>query len=132
VASQQGDANDGYLDRGIPATVWGWSIAAMLAAAGVIWYVLAPGVVSTFASFVLVAPLGAAVLLLLYHHLPVGLQWTLALVLALVGPVGYLVQGGDAWWNFGQWAVWPLVLLIIARAQEGGGASGMDGPWGPP
>ncbi len=75
----------------------------------------------------------------LHRRLPLRVQWVLALSIALVGPVGYLLWGGSQWWNWGQLTPLPLLLLVMRdsfkdedddpRPYYGGMA---DGPWGPP
>jgi hypothetical protein len=118
----------------------GLVLAVLSAAAGVVWYAMTPGVGSYQASSLLTLPLVMVVLVWLHHRLPVWLQWAIAIPLALVGPIGYLVAGGAQWWNWGQVASFPLVMLAIAlslrsendEASEPWYGGVGDGPWGPP
>jgi hypothetical protein len=121
--------------RGLCWIVFG--ISVVLAALGVYWYATAPGVASYQASSLLTVPALLFVLVWLHRHLPMRVQWVGASALALVGPVGYAVIGGDQWWNWGQMTPLPLLLLLITRAadrdSDGSWAGGVgDGPWGPP
>jgi hypothetical protein len=66
--------------------------------------------------------------------------------LAPIGPVAYLVWGGDQWWNWGQLTPLPLLLLLFGdeiraafsdedddeRASHSPYGGFADGPWGPP
>jgi hypothetical protein len=109
-----------------------------LAAAGVTWYALAPAAGSYQLSILLILPLLAVVLIRLHRRLPRRVAWALAIGLAPVGPLGYLLVGGSQWWGWGQLTVLPLVLLIGRGARSGGAGERsayrvpMDGPWGPP
>jgi hypothetical protein len=118
-----------------------WLAAALACAiGGVWWYASSAGVGSYQASLLLALPLILTVAGWLHRRLPTALQWALALSLAVVGPVGYLVWGGVQWWNWGQDSVLPLGMLLVDKArlkpdrdpdaQWYGGAA--DGPWGPP
>lgn len=112
--------------------------AALAAAAGIGLYAAVPGVGSYQASVLLTVP--AVVLLLVWVHrrLPLPAQWALAVPMAMVGPVGYLVWGGPQWWNWGQLTPLPLVLLILRGSRNPDDEprpyyDGMaDGVWGPP
>ncbi len=119
--------------------------AVAAAAVGVVWYAVSPGVGTFQASGLLTAPLLILVLLWLHRRLPLWLQWALVLPLAPVGPVAYLVWGGDQWWNWGQLSPVPLVLLAMRHElrrefsddeEDPPGqpaySSFADGPWGPP
>jgi hypothetical protein len=54
--------------------------------------------------------------------------------------LGYVIWGGDQWWNWGALTPLPLFLLAIApqfseddASQSEPWAGGFaDGPWGPP
>ena len=121
-----------------------WRIALVLAAVvaafvGVVLYAVSPGVLSYQLSWILVLPAGGLALWWLHRHLPIRLQWAVALVLAPIGPLGYLLAGGSQWWAWGQLTAAPLVALAVARGidpgaeSDGSGAGGFtDGPWGPP
>ena len=119
-----------------------WITFALCAAvAGIAWYAVAPGVGSFQASGWLVAPALITSLVWLHRRLPMRLQWVLAVGVAIVGPVGYVVWGGSQWWNWGQLTPVPLVMLVFrdsfkddddeTEPSRGHGAI-MDGPWGPP
>jgi hypothetical protein len=115
-----------------------FAISLVLAALGVYWYVTAPGVASYQASSLLTLPLFVIALVWLHKRLPIRVQWIVAWPLALVGPIGYAVFGGDQWWNWGQLTPLPLLLLIVTRPgaidSDGAATGGVvgDGPWGPP
>jgi hypothetical protein len=110
----------------------------LLGAAGATWYVLSPDVGSYQASVLLMLPILAVVLIWLYRRLPPRLGLALAIALAPIGPLGYLVLGGSQWWNWGQMTILPLVLLLGHRARSRVPSRDydyrvpMDGPWGPP
>ena len=120
--------------------------AFLLAAAGVVWYAVAPGVGTFQASGWLTAPALVMVLVWLHRRLPLWLQWTLAVPLAALGSIGYLVWGGDQWWNWGQLTPLPLIALVMRDSfrdeedeEEDGSRTAtanyggiVDGPWGPP
>jgi hypothetical protein len=116
-----------------------FGVSLVLAAVGVIWYALSPGVGSYQASTLLTLPAVLFVLVWLHGRLPMWLQWTVAWPLALVGPIGYLVFSGSQWWNWGQLTPLPLVLLAISRTSDRDDdddcpplMAGVEGPWGPP
>ena len=111
--------------------------AGLLAGLGVYWYVRAPGPGSYQASSLLTAPALLVTCVWLHRRTPLGLQWAAAWMLAVAGPVGYLVWGGAQWWNWGQLMPVPLILLAVRSADDDdehepwyGGVA--DGPWGPP
>lgn len=111
--------------------------AVVLAVIGVVWYASSPGVASYQANRLLLAPLLAILLWRLHRVLPSWLQWSGAVVLALIGPTGYLVFGGAQWWNWGQLALLPLCLLVVRVARTSPDVPTTytpptDGPWGPP
>jgi hypothetical protein len=110
--------------------------ALILAALGVIWYARSPGVGSYQASSLLTIPAVMMVLVWLHQRLPMWLQWTAASAICLVGPAGYLIVGGDQWWNWGQLTPMPLLLLALFRGDddEDGGypVVGDSAGWGPP
>jgi hypothetical protein len=115
--------------------IW-WGCGAAAAALGVSLYVAAPGVATYWISFLLILPLGIAVLGVLERRLPTRVQWAGAMLLALGGIVGYALWPNADWWNFGQLAALPLVLLIILRTTGEASSAGLgdpgEGPWGPP
>ena len=114
--------------------------AVLLAVAGVVLYASDPGVGSYQTSLLLVLPLFIVVVKYLHRRLPPRIEWTLTMLLALIGCGGYLIVGGAQWWNWGQFAVFPLVLLITFRRfdpnqpqpQEPWYGGFRDGPWGHP
>jgi hypothetical protein len=115
------------------ALLW---IAAVLAAALGVWlYARDPRGLTYFAHTLLVFPLYLAVLDELSRRLPYRLQWGLAIALAVLGPLAYLVWMNDQWWLYGALAALPFVLLAEQRAERrgepGGAAAGAD-PWSPP
>ena len=113
--------------------------AFVVAAAGVVAYALAPGVGTFQLSFLLVLPAMLIAFLWLHRRLPMWLQWSAAIAIAPVGPIAYLIWGGDQWWNWGQATPTPLILLLLrtfahhddpSREPWYGGYA--DGPFGPP
>jgi hypothetical protein len=118
--------------------------ALLLAAAGIAWYAATPNVASYQASSLLILPLVVLVLVQAHRWLPVRAKWVLAIAIAPVGPIGYVIAQDDQWWNWGQYSPLPLVVLATARSitmrirdgqtQESsdGGIGFSDGPWGPP
>jgi hypothetical protein len=113
-----------------------FAVSVALAAVGVTWYAASPGVASYQASTLLTLPALLFVLVWLHHGLPMRVQWIAAGLLVLVGPVGYLLIGGDQWWNWGQLTPVPLLMLLVTRSgssdSSGAWSAGTDGPWGPP
>jgi len=117
--------------------VIGWSSAVGAAALGASLYVAAPSVATYWLSFLLLLPLWIGVFVRFEDHLPLRVQWIAAVLLAAGGVAGYVLWPNASWWNFGQLAVVPLVVLIVKR---GGTAAGStdgvggfnDGTWGPP
>jgi hypothetical protein len=113
-------------------------LAVALGAAGATWYALSPGVGSYQLSVLLMLPALVAALIWLHHRVPRRVEWGTALVLAPVGPIGYLILGGAQWWNWGQLTVLPLILLVLATARPADPGQDRpyrvfrDGPWGPP
>lgn len=111
--------------------------ALILAAVGVLWYARSPGIASYQASSLLTIPAVIMVLVWLHQRLPMWLQWTAAIAICLVGPVGYLVFGGSQWWNWGQLTPMPLLLLALFREDDDEEDSGYPvvsdaAGWGPP
>ncbi len=66
----------------------------ILAAMGATYYAVNPGVASYQVGFVLMLPMLAVILAWLHKRLSPRIRWTLAIVLAAVGPAGYLIFGG--------------------------------------
>ncbi len=91
----------------------------MLALIGAVWYARAPGVASYQLGVALLLPSLLIVQVWLHHRLPARVAWTLALVIAPVGPVGYLVFGGSAWWGGGGLTAIPLATLVASRVTRG-------------
>jgi hypothetical protein len=117
----------------------GLALVLVLAAAGTTWYALSPDVGSYQLSILLTLPLLVVVLFWLNRRLPRRIAWALAVALAPVGSLGYLLLGGSQWWGWGRMTALPLVLLVVgsgARASVSGEGSRYrvptDGPWGPP
>jgi peptidoglycan/LPS O-acetylase OafA/YrhL len=112
------------------------------AAGGILWYALEPEVASTQAASVLVLPAFISGIVWIGRRLPRWLDWVIAVALAAGGNLAYVLLDGSQWWLWGQFAVFPLVVLLIASGagsvkpgQESpapwyGGVQ--DGPWGPP
>jgi hypothetical protein len=114
-----------------------FAVSVVLAAVGVVWYAETQDFASYQASSLLTLPLVLIVCVWPHARLPLRIQWIGAIALALVGPIGYAVVGGDQWWNWGQLAPVPLLLLMVsqaARSESDGTWSGSmgAGPWGPP
>jgi hypothetical protein len=113
-------------------------VAAASTAIGIYLYAEHPGVGSYQASLLLTLPLLLVALGRLHRWLPPQVQWGTATVLGASGCAGYLIFGGAQWWNWGQFALYPLVLLFAHRVVMSGGGPGrwyggdQDGPWGPP
>ena len=119
-----------------------WLVGMIVAAvAGATYYALSPGVASYQLGFVFVLPLLVVVLLAVHRRIPIRLQWVIATLLAIAGPIAYVIFGGSQWWAWSQTAAVPFVLLVIARGVSLGprgvtrqpwSGGPMDGPWGPP
>lgn len=115
-----------------------WAVSTPLAAGGVAWYATDPRVESYQVSLLLVVPFLALALYSLSRVIPEPVQWAGGLVFAAIGVGGWLVVGGDQWWNWGQMAVLPLMMLIVRAQERSSGRQGesygamADGPWGPP
>jgi hypothetical protein len=113
-------------------------VALLSGAAGATWYAISPGVASYQVSVPLMLPALAIVLIWAQRRLPRPLHWPLALVLAPIGPLGYLFIGGAQWWSWGQLTLLPLILLAGRGAVSSESADRSryrafgDGPWGPP
>jgi hypothetical protein len=117
--------------------------ALLLAAVGIAWYAATPDVASYQASSLLILPLVLLTLVQAHRRLPAKAQWVLAVAIAPVGPIGYVLAQNDQWWNWGQYSPLPLVGLAIARSITSDGDRATDayndarygvrdGPWGPP
>jgi hypothetical protein len=116
--------------------------SVLLAIPGVLIYAANPGVGTYQANGVLILPLVCLVGYGLHKALPVWLQWLLAVLVAPVGSVVYLLHPDAQWWNYGPLSAAPLVALVTWRVEKlreerGEPASSsyggfMDGPWGPP
>src|SRR3954465_11862813 len=117
-----------------------WAGAIALAIPGVVVYALDPRGLTYWLNFLLLAPLGWLVLDAAARILPYRAQWVIATVLAVIGPLAYLIWRDDQWWNYGAVLAMPFSLLASERAsrlnKEAGDpypyAGGFDGPWGPP
>jgi hypothetical protein len=113
-------------------------VALLAAVAGATWYAISPGVASYQVSVPLTLPMLAVVLIWVHRRLPPRLHWPLAVALAPIGPLGYLLIGGTQWWSWGQMTVLPLILLAGRGAVSSESADHAryrpfgDGPWGPP
>jgi peptidoglycan/LPS O-acetylase OafA/YrhL len=122
--------------------VIGVAVSVVLGGVGIWWYADAPGPAAYNGGSLLVLPLVVIALIALHKILPTWLEWTGAVAIALVGPVGYLIFGGSQWWNWGQYTPFPLILLIASRTgmvdpdradrSEPWYGGPIDGPWGPP
>jgi peptidoglycan/LPS O-acetylase OafA/YrhL len=115
--------------------------AVLLAIPGVVIYAVSPGVGTYQANGLLILPLLVLLGYGLHKWLPVRLQWVLAVILAPLGSVAYLLVPSAQWWNYGPLTAVPLVALAAwkyerRRTEVGdpepwyGGMT--DGPWGPP
>jgi hypothetical protein len=113
----------------------GPTISFVIASCAVIGAAVVGGAAGTV---LLVLPFFIVVVRFVHHRTPASVEWTLAIVLAFIGCGGYVVSGGAQWWNWGQFAVYPLVLLIVSRRSDPADPSprrtwyggSMDGPWG--
>jgi hypothetical protein len=113
-----------------PAAKRRWLIATLVAAiAGVIYYALAPGVASTQVGLPLTVPLLCIALVWLHRHLPLAVQWAIAVPLAVAGPASYVIFSGAQLWAWGQLAVFPLFGLLIDRGFIKRGTPPRSGPW---
>lgn len=117
----------------------GIAAAALAALLGTGLYAAAPGVGSYQASGLLVMPACVLGAIWAYRRIPRGILWASAVVIAPIGPVAYLVWGGDQWWNWGQLTPLPLVALVLGPQfwsdpgdDEPEPFAFVDGPWGPP
>ena len=115
------------------------ALAGVLAAIAIGWYGLAPGVASYQIGTALILPALGVVMWWLHRHTPRRAQWALAVVVAPVGPIGYLIFGGSDWWAAYGLTVLPLAVLVLARVPRSptpptrSSVPGwIDGPWGPP
>lgn len=107
-----------------------WLIASALAAAiGAAFYVTAPGVASTQIGLPLCLPLLCIALVWIHRRIPIALQWTLAVPLAIAGPVCYVLFNGSQLWAWGQLAVFPLLGLVFDRWFIKKGISPRSTPW---
>jgi hypothetical protein len=118
----------------------GRTVSLIAAAGGVLLYVVTPGDGSYQLSSLLVWPLFTILLRRVDRRIQTPPKWAAAIVLAGAGCAGYVVFGGPQWWNWGQFAVYPLAMLLIARSVRSGSIAPRDrwlggyrdGPWGPP
>jgi peptidoglycan/LPS O-acetylase OafA/YrhL len=116
--------------------------AIAMAVPGVVLYAKDPGAATYQLNGLLLLPLVGLILYALHRTLPVRMQWGAALLLAPLGPAGYLIWPNDQWWNYG--ALTPLPLFALAmlrqahrieeRPEEPEPSYGgwPDRPWGPP
>lgn len=116
-------------------------IALVLAPLGAIWYAASPGAITYQAFTVLTLPAVLISVFWIGRRLPRRWRWVLALLLAPIGPVGYVVLGGSQWWAWGQLSVVPLVILVISESVRSGTGRPIAqrwpiepgaGPYGPP
>jgi hypothetical protein len=125
------------------AALWGVAIvgAVVLAVPGVVLYAYDAGVATYWLNGILILPLVGICLYGLHLWLPVRVQWVLAVLIAPLGGIAYLIWPNDQWWNYGTLTVLPLIALAVRREgrvkkergedQVTAGGWG-DGPWGPP
>lgn len=114
---------------------WAARVAQLIslpaAVCGVLLYAAAPDDTTYQASLWLLEPLCILILFRLHRVLPERAQWLLATALAILGVGGYLVFGGLQWWNWGQFCVQPLVLLVGMRSARASLEPGGDDPSSP-
>ena len=112
-----------------------WVAAVLAAAVGVWLYARDARGLTYFAHAVLCLPLFTLVIEAAARVLPERVQWAIAIPLALLGPLAYVLWMNDQWWLYGALAAMPLVLLAERRAERRGAsaghASGADF-WSPP
>lgn len=123
-----------------PERALGLTLAVLFAAGGVAVYAAWPYTFPAYqASTLGTMPLLIIVLIWLHRRLPRWFQWTAAITLLPLGPIGYLVVGGAQWWNWGQLSALPFLLLVFGRVSDRE-ATWLDtslleppvGPFGPP
>jgi hypothetical protein len=113
--------------------------AVLLAVPGVVLYAAHPGVGTYQLNGWLILPLVVLIAYGLHKWLPIRLQWILAIVVAPLGSVAYVLVPNAQWWNYGPLTAVPLGMLGAWGYATGetsppepwyGGPT--DGPWGPP
>jgi hypothetical protein len=126
-----------------PAVVWPAAVVISIAFAipGVVLYARDPGVLTHQLNGLLLLPLLGLALYGLHRVLPTAAQWALALAIAPLGGIAYLIWPNDQWWNYGLLTAAPLFILAVLRDErqrsergdhEPTSAGWADGPWGPP
>lgn len=143
MASGRRSANIRPVSRSVLAWIVATVVAIALAIPGVILYARDPGVATYQLNGLLILSLLGLTLYGLHRVLPQRVQWGVALLLAPLGAVAYLIWPSDQWWNYGPLTALPLVALAVLREErwrEGRGndhvepwyGGSADGPWGPP
>jgi hypothetical protein len=112
-----------------------WFAAVLAAAVGVWLYARDPRGLTYFAHAVLCLPLFSMVIYAAAEILPYRVQWAIAIPMALLGPLAYLLWTNNHWWLYGALAAMPLVLLAEQRNERLGGRGGSSAGadfWSPP
>jgi peptidoglycan/LPS O-acetylase OafA/YrhL len=115
---------------------------SILAAGGITWYALAPGVASYQVGYTLALPAIITAIVWIGKRLPRWLDWMIAVALGAGGAGAYVLFNGSQWWLWAQVALLPIVLLVLIsgmrppdpgqRTPEPWYGGMRDGPWGPP
>jgi hypothetical protein len=112
-----------------------WFAAVLAAAVGVWLYARDPRGLTYFAHALLCLPLFTLVIETAARVLPERVQWAIAIPLALLGPLSYLIWMDNQTWLYGALAAMPLVLLAERRAERRGESAGHTSGadfWSPP